>query len=126
MPKGCQPFQSTPADFPERYGCGVADEIRKVMRDTETPVENITWLGLDAGGLIAHLRKALNENRRQPSDDILRRFIETAFYASLEREEGRPLTFALMLIEMDVLRASHVNRKDWSPLVLSKPIALDV
>ena len=96
------------------------------MRDNAGTVDKIAWFSLNTSELVAHLRASFNENRPSPLDHHLQKFIETAFYASLEREEGRPLTFALVLADKDVLRMENVNRRQWSPLVLSQPIPFEV
>lgn len=77
-------------------------------------------IGLDIGDRVEVLHASLGEDCPIVSKSQLKELINTAFYASLAREEGRPVTFALILADDKLLRTENANRKDWSLLVFSE------
>jgi hypothetical protein len=83
-------------------------------------------LGIDWGDFAARLHASLAEHGPAPSPGHLRDILNTAHFASLEHEEGRPVTFALAFVDEPMLRAEGVNRKEWSPLVFARPLPFDV
>ena len=60
-----------------------------------------------------------------PSPDALRHILSTAFFASLEREEGRPLRFVLCCSpDMDVLREGLAETVPVVPLRAPRPMSV--
>ncbi len=66
--------------------------------------------------LVPDLLRRFTEHgaRLVPDEKTLRHLLSLAFYASLGREEGRSVQFALMLTEDEALRSRALNC--WAPL----------
>lgn len=62
----------------------------------------------------------------KPTEEIVRRFIDLAFFASLEREEGTPVTFALALVDRRMFLAEGVNSQHWRTLRFREPLVASV
>lgn len=62
----------------------------------------------------------------RPSPEALRELVLMAFYASLEREEGLELRFALAYVDRAGLHADHGGADLWAPLELAAPLPLSV
>ncbi|MFO0617912.1 MAG: hypothetical protein U0414_35305 [Polyangiaceae bacterium] len=62
----------------------------------------------------------------RPTSEALRELVLTAFYASLEREEGVELRFALAYVGREKLYTEHGGPDLWAPLELASPVPLTV
>ena len=61
-----------------------------------------------------------------PAPEHLREMIVTAFYASLEKEEGNEVQFALACLDQETLRSPHSGVDVWCPCLFEEPIAFSV
>jgi hypothetical protein len=75
---------------------------------------------LDTKAIAQQLIPMLAEIRPTPSVESVNRFINLAFFASLEQEEGRPVRFALALVDDHMLTGSGANTHHWRPIPFSK------
>lgn len=57
---------------------------------------------------------------------IFQEIIETTFWASHEREEGRFVQPAVALVNDEMMSAQGVNRKDWEPIKFESPKPFDI
>lgn len=79
------------------------------------------------GDLAERLDAMLGANTTpRPSSEALRELVLMAFYASLEREEGLELRFALAYVGREGLHADHGGADLWAPLELAAPLRLTV
>lgn len=62
----------------------------------------------------------------RPTSEALRELVLMAFYASLEREEGLELHFALAYVDRESFHADHGGSDLWAPLELAVPLPLTV
>lgn len=63
--------------------------------------------------IAAELTTQLPEMIPQPDNAVISRFLNLAFFASLEREEGLPVTFALALVDDKMLKGHGENPQHW-------------
>jgi hypothetical protein len=75
---------------------------------------------LDTKAIAQQLIPMLAEMRPTPSVESVNRFINLAFFASLEQEEGRPVRFALALVDAHMLSDRFASPQQWRPLLFRK------
>jgi hypothetical protein len=61
-----------------------------------------------------------------PPPDVVRELVLTSFYASMEREEGRELQFAVAYLDEKEFRFSHGGVHVWCPFEFTEPRPFDV
>jgi Probable sensor domain DACNV len=74
---------------------------------------------IDTKGIAQQLIPMLSEMRPVPSVESVNSFINLAFFASLEQEEGRPVRFALALVD-DQMLSEDASPQHWRPVLFRK------
>lgn len=74
--------------------------------------------------LFDEIKKAAHTAHALPSDDATRALLDVAFFAGLQREEGRPLKFALAFISPELIDSPE--SPSFSALVFAEPLPLTV
>lgn len=72
---------------------------------------------LDTRAIAEQLAPLLSEMKPTPSVESINRFINLAFFASLEQEEGRRVTFALAFVDAPMLSNDGGNPQYWRPVL---------
>ncbi len=78
-------------------------------------------IALDTGAIAEQLAPLLAKMKPTPSVESISRFINFAFFASLEQEEGRRVTFALAFVDAPMLSNDGGNPQYWRPVLFREP-----